>query len=1477
MKNWKKIVRILVLALVLIPTAAFIAVQIPAVQTALVGKVSRKLSKDLDGDIRVGKVLLSFPNNLILEDVTVVQGDSDTLAQLGKVLVSVKASSMVFSKEAQIRRVSIENGRVAIRHINDSTTNLQALLAPLKERSRESSSGLPWDNIQAGRVTLKHIDFSTDSLQLQDINLSARNIRYGDDGAAVRIDNLTLRETQRGLDLQELSGNVTLDSTGVNVRDLRYDDGHSNLKGDVALGFSDFSDFSDFLNRVSIDAALQDSYFDTQTLGAITGAGIPSGGYWIDGRVQGPVNDLRSDRLHVESASQQTALDLKFHVKGLPDIDNARINAEILNGTTTTADLADILSTLQPGFNKASLSKYAPGERISLTAKADGTLASLKTTGSLTAGSMGTADIDALVSRSHGNLQVEGNVSTESLQLGRLIGNDALGSLTARTDLSFSSSKDGFSAAVSPLDIERFSFRGYDYHGLRVSGRMRDGMLQADISSDDPNLQLVAHGDIDLGGKGRDRRYRIGLDLGHADLDALHFDPRDSSSIRLSLDADLIQTPQGAFLGQADILGLQAMLGENVYDIGDLALTSTLEDERYGLTLESSVARATYEGNLFFADFVDRAVHLIMEDNLLHLFDGKHVKKDDEPHPEDFGSLQLRTLDLQPLLDFFTPGIYVSRETNIGLNLINDEIQGTVSSELSAVGNNILRNLQGRFYTEGERLRARFDADRLQAGSLTAENVNVDAVADSSFIDLKAAFRNEDGSGNRADLHTQFSFLNPESDGFRLKADILPSTVTVAGNEWEILPATLRYRDKTLQIDNFMLCNGEQSMMADGVVGERLTDTVRVRLNDFDLGLANSFLSKPFNLQGLLTGEGEAFALLGPEKGILLNLRGQQISAVGHDLGDLKLLSRWDDASKHFKFLVDNTFEGRHPISATAFLRPSDKQAGLDLELDRLAVGIIEPILADLVSGVDGSVSGHIKARGPLDRLSVESDSARFNNLKFKLLYTQVDYLADGPFTVSDSGVTFDDITIYDTYGHQGRLTGGIPYDHFKDIRLNARIDMKNVHALNTTSRDNDSFYGKAFADGTVRLSGPLNKIRLNLNLTPKPNTSIHIPLGSSAKKTQSLLTFINNEEKRPGLFDSLVTARQMIREKKHSSGSELSVNFRLNATPDAEILLEIDKNTGDILKARGNGQIGITSVNGSFDIKGDYRVDSGSYHFGMLGFTARDFSINPGGTIDFNGDVMQTDLDLTATYHTKASISPLIADSTAVNTRRNVECGIGLTGKLANPEIKFNIEIPDLDPTTLSRVQSALNTEDKRMKQALALLVSGGFVPDEQSGIVNSTTLLYSNASEMMANQLNNIFRQLDIPIDLGFNYQPTETGRDIFDVAVSTQLFNNRVSINGNIGNRQYLSSSTSDIVGDLDIEIKLNRQGQWRLTLFSHSADQYSNYLDQSQRNGAGIVYQEDFNTIGELWRKLFHIKRDERQPFPDSNPPRRPRTE
>jgi len=127
------------------------------------------------------------------------------------------------------------------------------------------------------------------------------------------------------------------------------------------------------------------------------------------------------------------------------------------------------------------------------------------------------------------------------------------------------------------------------------------------------------------------------------------------------------------------------------------------------------------------------------------------------------------------------------------------------------------------------------------------------------------------------------------------------------------------------------------------------------------------------------------------------------------------------------------------------------------------------------------------------------------------------------------------------------------------------------------------------------------------------------------------------------------------------------------------------------------------------------------------------------------------------------------------------------------------------------------------------------------------------------MASQLNNILEKLDIPVDVGLNYQPNDKGNDVFDVAVSTQMFNNRVVVNGSVGNKQYTENAQTDVVGDLDIEIKLNKSGALRLNLFSHSADSYTNYLDNSQRNGVGLTYQTEFSTLKQFIKNIFSSKK------------------
>ena len=492
--------------------------------------------------------------------------------------------------------------------------------------------------------------------------------------------------------------------------------------------------------------------------------------------------------------------------------------------------------------------------------------------------------------------------------------------------------------------------------------------------------------------------------------------------------------------------------------------------------------------------------------------------------------------------------------------------------------------------------------------------------------------------------------------------------------------------------------------------------------------------------------------------------------------------------------------------------------------------------------------------------MAVESTGARMEDATLRIAFTNVPYTLNGDFHIDSRGLYFDSITLADRFGNRGGVTGQISYDNFKDIRFDTRINADRIECINLDEKKGELFYGNIFATAGISITGPLNSMKMAIEATTTGTGQLHIPVSSAvSSRSSDLLTF--KEIKKEVVIDPYETMISRI-QKREKSKSNFEINLTVSTNPDLHAFVEIDKATGNVLSGYGTGTIDmdINPNRDIFNINGDYTLSGGNYKFVAIGF-AKDFSINEGSSVKFNGDIMESTLDIDATYTTKTSLGTLIADTSSVSTRRIVECGINISDKIKNPRLQFSINVPDIDPTVKARVESALSTEDKIQKQFLYLLVFNSFMPDEQSGIVNNTSFLASGVSEIMSNQLNNIFQKLDIPLDLGLSYQTNDRGNDIFDVAVSTQLFNNRVIVNGNIGNRQYSTSGNAngDVVGDLDIEIKIDRPGAFRLNLFSHSADQYTNYLDNSQRNGIGLTYQQEFNSFKEFFKKMFAGKK------------------
>jgi hypothetical protein len=576
-------------------------------------------------------------------------------------------------------------------------------------------------------------------------------------------------------------------------------------------------------------------------------------------------------------------------------------------------------------------------------------------------------------------------------------------------------------------------------------------------------------------------------------------------------------------------------------------------------------------------------------------------------------------------------------------------------------------------------------------------------------------------------------------------------------------------------------------------------------------------------------------------------------------LGVFRMGMTWNDNAERFDFKAKNDLGGKENVDVSGYYSPKAKYLSTQAAFDGFDIGYAQPILKEIFSEMSGSLSGKISASGPLDELRISSERARFDEATLKVAYTGVPYTVSGPFHIDETGVYFDDISVKDRHDGSGTIFGSINYDHFRDITFDTKMKVSQMEAIDLREKENEYFYGNIFASGDIAITGPIKAIIMDIDAATAKTGNLHIPIISSSTSTKgtNLLKF-----KELDTFEEIDPYELFVQRtaSENTEESDFLVRLKVNADQQTEAFVEIDKSTGNVLSGRGNGALSLEASEDIFNINGDYTLDSGNYKFVAIGLVSRDFLIQQGSTIRFGGEILNSTLDIDAIYRTKASLSTLISDTTSVANRRIVDCGISITDKLSNPQLSFSIDIPDLDPTIKSRVESALSTEDKVQKQFLSLILSNNFLPDEQSGIVNNSSSLYSNVTELMATQINNILQKLDIPLDLGLKYQPNERGNDIFDVAVSTQLFNNRVVVNGNIGNKQYSSGTTqNEVVGDIEIEIKLDRSGSFRLNLFSHSADQYTNYLDNSQRNGVGVTYQTEFNTFKQFFKNLFSSKK------------------
>ncbi len=1493
-KNALKIFWLTLVTIVSLCFALALVIQLPQVQTFAVGKVVEFLDDRIDADIRFEKIHFRPFRTLVIKNIEIFDknpvrdaADSnsvliDTFFRADYITAEFTLDGLIRQKGIHLDDVTVTNARMNLvledkEDMGDGDTSTDNLSRIFRIKSSGTTEYSDKEIFRIKDIVIDNMDFTMknygidkipylgginwNDLDIRDIKLFASDLRYKGGIMAGNAEHLSFRE-KSGYRMAKMSGIAIVGRGRTIIDDLRVIDPWSNLHLPLyMMRYENIDAFKDFISNVRIEAKIEKSRLDFKTLSyfapQLEGNDLKLG---ISGKVYGNVDAFEMTGVSVASETGGFSGTVNGRMIGIPDIEETYLEANVSDLSFTSGGLVDFLNAWTKEGKKLDFGKYAKGQNFMADVEVRGLLNSLDINAGINSaiGSL-KADmkIDNVIDEKN-PINIKGHASTRNLDVGKIIYTDMVGPVTLQTTLEAHLSENP-TVSIDTISISRLNLNKYNYTGIMGTGALSGNKVGFGLVAHDPNINFMLSGAFALSSKTQNAIYKIYANVMDVNLNAINIDKRGKSKVRFVTNATFNDTKDGNLLGEINIADLIFESKDGVNRIGDINLTSHSSDNQYKIKLNSRFADGSYKGSAPITTFFRDIQGITLKREIPAIYPDPEYTWEGNEYSLVFNTHS----SMNDLMDFILPGVYINSDSKINISVDSSgKLKTSLKSQRLALGKNYIKDVVLLANNRNNRFSGNISVKELQISKFKLANNSLKITASDNNIGASYSF--EKDSVNRGDLRISAGLARNE-DLMDISLDILPSAMIISSKEWKMLPSSLNFRGRDMSIESLEVISGDEKIYAYGSTSNAQKDTLTIGLGNFDISILNPLLEpllgSDFGIKGAATGNVEITSPM-KSRGVLVDMLIDSTFIANRELGALSVGSAWNEDFERFDIMLHNEKKGKRNMDVVAKYTPKSRMFDGRISLDSLSLKHAEPFMTDVFSEMDGYMSGEIFAEGPVNLLEIRSRNTRLENALLKVAYTNVPYYADGNFRLDNEGIYFDDIKLRDRYDGTGSVNGSINWIRFRDMTFDTHLNVSSMEAVNLTQAMSESFYGRLFATGNVSITGPMNSLVLSADAVTAKTGQIHIPMSGSVTSggSTNLLRFKKLEKP---IYIDPYDARMARREEEENSNSDFFVKLKVAASPNVEAFVEIDPASGNVLSGRGNGLIELEIGEDVFNINGDYTLTSGKYNFSALGLVNREFDIQDGSSINFNGDIMASMLNIDAMYVTKASLATLLADDKSVANRRTVECIIKITDRLSNPRLEFNIEIPDLNSMIQSRVESALSTEDKMQKQFLSLLLSNSFLPDEQSGIVNNTSMLYSNVTEAMANQLTNILHKLDIPLDLGLKYQPTEQGTDLFDVAVSTQLFNNRVIVNGNIGNKEYTAGNNqSDVVGDLDIEIKLNKPGTFRLNIFSHSADMYSNYLDNTQRNGVGLTYQTEFNSVRQFFRNMFS-KRSKRE--------------
>jgi hypothetical protein len=497
--------------------------------------------------------------------------------------------------------------------------------------------------------------------------------------------------------------------------------------------------------------------------------------------------------------------------------------------------------------------------------------------------------------------------------------------------------------------------------------------------------------------------------------------------------------------------------------------------------------------------------------------------------------------------------------------------------------------------------------------------------------------------------------------------------------------------------------------------------------------------------------------------------------------------------------------------------------------------------------------------------------------------YLRTLYSFKGKLGMSPSQIIFDDMEMTDAFENTGTLRGYIAHKNFGRFVINIDGEFINFQVLNTTSKDNNLFYGQGYATGNVNIFGPAANLKISANARTEKNTKIFIPIsGASEVEKKDFVSFSH-------FTDSLTLPGSFVKkEGKKRELTGVTVDINLDITPAAYAEIIFDIKAGDIIRGRGNGDIRLQlDTKGEFNMFGGIQFTEGAYNFTLYDIINKEFQIKPGSKLIWYGDPYAGIMNITAGYRQLASLAPIydkdpeLQSEAAIKRKYPVEVQLKLDGPMLTPQFAFDLVATDL-PTSVTvegrppvRLSFDFNAfkarldEQELKRQVFSLIILRKLSPLDAFSTSGS---LASSVSELLSNQLSYWLTQVDqnLEIDLDLGNMDTEAF-NTFQLRLSYSFLNGRLRItrDGTFTSQNQQQQSVAAIAGDWTVDYLLTPDGKFRVKMYSRSnfnALSSSLGSQTAVTTGVSLMHTQSFNEL----KDLLHFARERRKKQLEASP-------